>query len=83
MSSGDANPTNLTQLLKKQFDELMSDDIEVIMQQFFDLDVLDEASSSQGKKKRKVVNRGRKMRTHVYGTTTSLQIRFKDFTSDV
>jgi hypothetical protein len=60
MCSGDANRTYLTKLLKEQFNELVSGDVEGLMQQLFDLDALEEASCSLGRNKRKEVNRGLK-----------------------
>ncbi|XP_021999451.1 uncharacterized protein LOC110896359 [Helianthus annuus] len=66
MSSDDEQvPQNILMMLTRNFQHLISDDVEELAMQLFELDVQDEADSQEGssfrqKGKQKYINRGRK-----------------------
>ncbi|XP_076956462.1 uncharacterized protein LOC143631656 [Bidens hawaiensis] len=61
MSSGDNDtPMSIPYMLAQEFQLLISDDVEDLAMQFFELDHEKESGSSQRKKKRKEIDRGRK-----------------------
>ncbi|KAI3716689.1 hypothetical protein L1987_67738 [Smallanthus sonchifolius] len=53
-------PVNIPQMLTQQFQSIISDDVEYLAMQLFEIDPYEESSSSKPNKKRKEINRDRK-----------------------